>query len=94
MDEATNGQDAVLACRAGAYDAILMDVNMPVMDGFEATAEIRALEGDAMHTPILAMTASVDSISQAKAAGMDDSVRKPVDADELAAVLARWIVTS
>ncbi len=76
----------------GYYNAILMDVSMPVMDGYEATRRIRALErGYAKFIPIIAMTASAftEDISEALLNGMDDHVSKPIDYDKLFLVLSR-----
>lgn len=84
---ATNGLDAVKAWEDEAWDVILMDVNMPQMDGLEATRLIRAREiaGSRPRTPIIAVTASVMSHETQiyLAAGMDDVVAKPVDAKRL-----------
>ena len=65
---------------------------MPVMDGYEATARIRESEAEGTHTPIIAMTASVmrGQAERCRAAGMDDFLGKPLDDDEVQAVLSRW----
>ena len=92
-DLAADGAQAVEACRSTDYAAILMDCQMPVMDGYEAAAAIRASESSGQRTPIIAMTASVtgDIRQRCQAAGMDDYVSKPVMLDALAAALRRWI---
>ena len=93
FDVAVDGRVAVAAVKAGRYDAILMDCQMPEMDGYEATAEIRRLEGADRHTPIIAMTAAAmeGDREACLAAGMDDYITKPIRVDVVAATLERWI---
>ena len=88
---AENGLKALLACEAGDYDAILMDVEMPEMDGLEATREIRKLDNDSSQTPIIAMTAHAlaEIHDQCLEAGMDDYVTKPLEPERLLEILCR-----
>lgn len=89
-----NGAEAVEALMRVSYDLVLMDCQMPVMDGFEATKEIRLREGSlGSHTPIVAMTANAMASDREKclSAGMDDFISKPFKASDLKVVLARWI---
>ena len=87
------GQEAAAAASRDRYDAILMDGQMPGMDGYEATARIRAFEGPVRHTPIIALTAGAmrGDRERCLAAGMDDYIPKPMSPEQLEAVLQRWI---
>lgn len=93
-DTAVNGKEVLDAVeRRQDYDLILMDCEMPVMDGYAATAAIRAQEADAAHIPIVAMTAYAMAGDREKcfSAGMDDYISKPVKLDELKTVLEKWL---
>ena len=95
VDYATNGKEAVekvAASKVGDYDAVLMDIQMPIMNGYEATAEIRKLENKELaNIPIIAMTANAfsEDVERAKAAGMNDHVAKPLDVPKMMETLQR-----
>ena len=98
VDEANDGQEALEQVQRRDYEAVLMDIQMPVMDGYEATRRIRALAdtpgGERFaRLPIIAMTAlaMVRDSERSQAAGMNDHVSKPIAPDHLMQVLARWI---
>jgi len=93
VDLAANGKEAVSAAAANGYDAILMDITMPVMDGFEATRRIREREGGGEEVPIIALSAHVMEgiFERCLDAGMDDHVAKPVTRDAVVAALRRWV---
>jgi PAS domain S-box-containing protein len=92
LDVAENGPDAIAAVRQYAYNAVLMDVQMPGMDGLEATRRIRAAPGSAA-LPIIALTANAMERDREDclAAGMSDFLTKPIDTDQLLLTLAHWI---
>jgi PAS domain S-box-containing protein len=95
VDVAGNGKEAVVRCANGTYDAVLMDCHMPIMDGFEATAELRRQEfsPEARRLPIIALTADAMAGDREKclASGMDDYLSKPIREPELKSVLVKWI---
>ena len=93
IDTAENGAEAVDAVGATDYDLILMDVQMPVMDGLTATRHIRALASPrASRVPIIAMTANVlpEQVARCLEAGMNDHLGKPINPMKLVETLARW----
>lgn len=92
-DAASDGMQAVDMHRAQAYDLILMDCNMPGLDGFQATQRIRMAESSNCRTPIVALTActSQEEREQCLAAGMDDFLAKPIRPQTLKEMLARWL---
>lgn len=91
VDVVGDGADAIMAVQAKVYDVVLMDVQMPGMDGVTATHHIRELEGASAHVPIIAMTANVlpAQIQRFRDAGMDAHVGKPFKRDELFATIDR-----
>jgi len=95
VDVASDGAEAVVAATDGRYDLVLMDMQMPRMDGLESTRRIRQLT-DYARTPIIAMTANafVDDRQRCMAAGMSDFIAKPVNPDILFSTLLRNFETS
>ncbi|MBL7163489.1 MAG: PAS domain S-box protein [Anaerolineales bacterium] len=93
VDVAGNGQEAIDALDANEYDAVLMDIQMPVLDGYEATQAIRESGADYRDIPIIAMTAHAMAGDREKSleAGMTDYVTKPIDPDQLFSTLLKWI---
>jgi signal transduction histidine kinase/DNA-binding response OmpR family regulator len=98
VDCAANGVEAVnlFSANPERYDLILMDVQMPEMDGYEASRRIRALETFPKEIPIIAMTANVfrEDIEKCLAAGMNAHLGKPLDAEEILALLRRYLAPS
>jgi len=95
VELAENGNQALAKWKHGDYALILTDVHMPVMDGFELTQAVRAIEAKEgrKHTPILAWTAAAmgEEVARARAAGMDDVLVKPTELAELRRTLSRWL---
>ena len=92
-DVAVNGAEALEQLERKRYGAVLMDCQMPVMDGYEATSRLRRLEGSDRHTPVIALTALAMTADRARciASGMDDYLAKPVQVDDLVTALERWV---
>ena len=93
VDTVLDGEQAVAAVASQAYDAILMDCQMPELNGYQATAAIRTAEGSERHTPIIAMTAGAREEDRRRCldAGMDSYVAKPVSKDVLLALVAQSV---
>ncbi len=98
VEEAVNGEEAVDRVQQHSYDAVLMDIQMPVMDGLEAARRIRALAAQAggsryASLPIIAMTAlaMAQDAEKSRSAGMNDHITKPVAPDRLMATLSKWL---
>ncbi len=94
VEVAGNGREAISAVEQKNFDLVLMDLQMPEMDGLEATRRIRA-RAEFAALPIIAMTANevADTRQRCREAGMNDFLAKPIDMGEVAKVLARWIKT-
>lgn len=97
VESVTNGKEAVdnmSRVENGYYDIIFMDIQMPVMNGYEAARAIRNLPGDYVKSvPILAMTANAfaEDVAAAKNAGMNEHIAKPIDFDQLMKALSKWL---
>jgi signal transduction histidine kinase/CheY-like chemotaxis protein/streptogramin lyase len=92
-DVAANGEEAVKISGLVSYGLILMDCQMPVLDGFEATRQIRRRDGSARQTPVIALTADVmpDCRERCLEAGMNDYITKPVKVETLDMALSKWL---
>ena len=92
-DTASNGLEAVEAIQSELYDLVLMDLQMPLMDGYDATRKIREWEADEHHTPIVALTAMLfdSEIKKCLNAGMDECVAKPFDTDTLFRLIDSYV---
>lgn len=92
VDVAENGAVGVRMCAANRYDAVFMDCQMPVMDGWEATRRIRNQATAEPRAPIIAVTANVlpDDRTRCFQSGMDDVIDKPVHPNDFSEALARW----
>ncbi|GLK59092.1 hybrid sensor histidine kinase/response regulator [Azotobacter vinelandii] len=94
-DTASNGEEALQAMKAKQYDLVLMDCEMPVLDGFAATEQLRAWEASELrpHTPIVALTAHIlsEHREHAQRVGMDGHLAKPVELSQLRALIEHWV---
>jgi CheY-like chemotaxis protein/HPt (histidine-containing phosphotransfer) domain-containing protein len=90
---AIDGAEAVCMHAEQAFDLVLMDCQMPALDGYEATAGIRRIDGERRHTPVIALTSSDDSPEREKcaSAGMDGFLPKPLEPQALLDILRRWL---
>jgi len=92
---ANNGEEAVALVQEDSFDLVLMDCQMPIVDGYQATGRIRDLGGEYKNLPIIALTAfaMAEDRDNCLIAGMDDYVTKPVDRAAIAAVIGKWVKT-
>jgi CheY-like chemotaxis protein len=93
VEMVSDGRQALEALSTQRYDAVLMDCQMPDMDGYEATTELRRRENGDHHTPVIAMTAHAMDGDREKCldAGMNDYISKPMRREQLIDTLQRWI---
>jgi FOG: CheY-like receiver len=93
-DTASNGEEALQAMKAQRYDLVLMDCEMPVLDGFSATQQLRAWEttNQRQRTPVVALTAHIlaEHKERARLAGMDGHMAKPVELSQLRELIQYW----
>ena len=92
-DAVPDGEEGLAALEHGAYDAVLMDCQLPGVDGYDTTRRLRRREKSGLHTPVIAVTAHAMKGEREKclAAGMDDYITKPVVLEQLAELLDRWV---
>ncbi|WP_110971372.1 hybrid sensor histidine kinase/response regulator [Pseudomonas huaxiensis] len=94
-DTASNGEEALKAMKAQHYDLVLMDCEMPILDGFSATQQLRAWEASTQspHTPVVALTAHIlaEHKERARLAGMDGHMSKPVELSQLRELIEHWV---
>jgi CheY-like chemotaxis protein len=94
-DTASNGEEALQAMKAQRYDLVLMDCEMPILDGFSATQQLRAWEvgNQRVRTPIVALTAHIlaEHKERARQAGMDGHMAKPVELSQLRELIEHWV---
>lgn len=92
-DVASSGQEALCALEQARYGLVLMDCQMPGMDGLDTTRALRTREAEGRHTPVVAMTGRVTNEDRARclASGMDDYISKPILVEDLRRVLERWL---
>jgi CheY-like chemotaxis protein len=94
-DTASNGEEALVAMKAQRYDLVLMDCEMPILDGFSATQQLRAWEvgNQRTRTPVVALTAHIlaEHKERARQAGMDGHMAKPVELSQLRDLIEHWV---
>lgn len=92
IDVAENGLDAIDAIKKACFDVVLMDIQMPKLNGVDATKEIRAMDGEAANVPIIAVTANAmrGDREMYLAAGMDDYISKPINSKQLIEKIEYW----
>ena len=95
-DTASNGKEAISSLQSQSFDIVLMDLQMPIMDGFEATRKIRAWESGSGHTPIVALSAMLmeDEIQNCLSAGMDGCIEKPFNTEQLFQLIESYVSQS
>ena len=94
IEVASSGREAIRLFQERSYDLVLMDLHMPQMDGYQATAAMRAHERGGNRTPIIALTGAANQPDREDGfrSGMDDHLWKPVKLEQLSEVLRRWLL--